>query len=137
MEQTIEERSRYVHAWNNTMAQIWRDRITTLGVIDMNRTPSRTYPHLIDTIRVSPVRMDERTEEITFTFSFAEYGLYQDRGTGGEVSRGNGGDIGRKKQRKARPWFSRPWYRSCMNLKDALQVSVVQQFGEIIGSLTA
>ena len=36
-EQAIEERAKYVAAFNATMIQIWQEQITLLGVIDTGR----------------------------------------------------------------------------------------------------
>lgn len=56
--------------------------------------------------------------EVTFMQHFLDYGIYVDAGTGREVPRGNPGDIGRCKVRKPKPWFSRKYYMSMMNLRD-------------------
>lgn len=61
-----------------------------------------------------------------------EDGLWQNYGTGREVPRGNPGDIGRAKVRQKRPWFSRKFYASFMNLKEFMADSIGRQFVDMV-----
>ncbi len=139
---TIESRAKYVEAWNTTMTQIWQERILKLGVFESPRRLSRaSEPHLYDSLRYFPVAHDDRYMELTMHFSFPEYGIFQDRGTGREKWLGNPGDIGdytksgrERKFRDRRPWFSVKWYASCMNIKEFMAQSVGSQF---VGSVSA
>lgn len=116
----LEARRKYVEAWNSTMIQIWHEQITKLGVIDTGR--------LLHSPVSVPVRADGRFLEMTFTHEFLEYGLWQDYGVGREVPRGNPGDIGRAKVRERRRWFSKPYFRSVMNLRDFVAESTGDEF---------
>ena len=75
---------------------------------------------------------DGKFSEIRLSQAFLEYGLWQDYGTGKEVPRGNSGDLGRPKVRKARHWFSRKYYMSVMNIKEFMADSLGRQFQGII-----
>ena len=119
-QQALQEREKYVNAFNNTMVEIWKEQIILLGVIDTGQ------------LLESPVGIrcdkNDRITAITLSQSFLEYGLWQDYGTGREVPRGNSGDIGHEKVRQRRPWFSRKFYSSFMNLKDFMAESVGREF---------
>lgn len=118
--EAIEQRQRYVEAWNNTMLSIWQEQITLLDVIDTGQ--------LLQSPISLPVRADGRFFEINLTQQFLEYGLWQDYGSGKEVSRGNNGDIGRVKVRERRQWFSKKYYSSVLKLRDFMADSVGQEF---------
>lgn len=123
-EQALQEREKYINAFNNTMVEIWKEQIILLGVIDTGQ------------LLESPVGIrcdkDDRITTITLSQSFLEYGLWQDYGTGREVARGNPGDIGRAKVRQKRPWFSRKFYASFMNLKEFMADSIGREFIGIV-----
>ncbi len=118
--EAIEQRQRYVEAWNNTMLSIWQEQITLLDVIDTGQ--------LLQSPISLPVRADGRFFEINLTQRFLEYGLWQDYGTGREVPLKNNGDIGRAKVRERRQWFSKRYYSSVLNLRDFMADSVGQEF---------
>lgn len=134
--QTIEERQKYVEAWNTTMTQIWQERIIKLGVFEAPRRKQRAgQPHLLDSLLYFPVKHDDMYMELALHFTFPEYGLFQDRGTGREKWLGNPGDIGEttksgraRKFREVRPWFSIKYYASIMNMKDFMARSIRDQF---------
>ena len=120
----LQEREKFVLAFNDTMLKIWREHMTLLGVIDTGR--------LLHSPKSLPVRADGRFIELGLSQSFLEYGLWQDYGTGKEVPRGNSGDLGRPKVRKERHWFSRKYYMSVMNIKEFMGDSLGRQFQGII-----
>ena len=134
--QSIEERAKYVEAWNTSMTKIWQERIQLLGVYESPRRRTRAdEPHLYDSLRYFPVKHDGRYMELTLHFSFPEYGIFQDLGVGREKYRGNPGDIEEytkageaRKFRERRKWFSTKWYASCMNIKDYMARSIGKQF---------
>lgn len=118
--EAIEQRRKYVEAWNKTMINIWQEQITLLDVIDTKM--------LLQSPISLPVHADGRFFEISISQEFLEYGLWQDYGTGKEVAVGNKGDIGRTKVRERRRWFSPKYYSSVLNLRDFLADSVGQEF---------
>ena len=118
------EREKYVSAFNDTMLKIWREQMTLLGVIDTGR--------LLASPKALPIRADGRFIEIGLSQSFLEYGLWQDFGTGKEIPRGNHGDIGREKKRKAKKWFSRKYCSSVLNLRDFLADNIGQSFVGVV-----
>lgn len=119
-----EEREKYIKAWNETMLRIWQERITLLDVIDTGR--------LLASPVAMPVRADGRFVEVTLSQEFLEYGLWQDYGVGRETPRGNSGDIGRAKVRQRRPWFSKRYYASVMNLRDFFGDNLGREFQGIM-----
>lgn len=129
-EKTAQEaREKYILAFNQTMIQIWQERITLLEVIDTGL--------LLRSPIAFPVRADGRFFEVTLSQAFIEYGLWQDYGVGRETPRGNSGDIGRAKVRKRRPWFSKKYYASVLNLRDFLGENIGREFQGIIADTFA
>ena len=122
--QAQEARQKYILAFNQTMIQIWQERITLLDVIDTGA--------LLRSPLSLPVRTDGRFFEVTLSQAFLEYGLWQDYGVGRETPRGNSGDIGRAKKRQRRPWFSKKYYASVLNLRDFLGENIGKEFQGII-----
>jgi hypothetical protein len=119
-----EEREKYIKAWNETMLRIWQERINLLEVIDTGR--------LLASPVAMPVRADGRFVEVTLSQEFLEYGLWQDYGVGRETPRGNSGDIGRAKVRQRRPWFSKRYYASVLNLRDFFGDNLGREFQGIM-----
>lgn len=120
----IEERAKYVSAFNDTMIKIWKEQITLLGVIDTHR--------LLNSPISVEARADGRFSELQLSQAFLEYGIWQDYGTGKEVPRGNSGDLGKPKVRKERHWFSRKYFASFMNIKEFMEESIGREFCGII-----
>ncbi len=123
-QQALEERQKYVMAFNDTMLKIWQEQITLLDVIDTRS--------LLRSPMAFPVRADGRFFEVGLSQTFLEYGLWQDYGTGKETPRGNSGDIGREKKRKRRRWFSKKYYSSVMNIRDFFADNLGREFQGII-----
>ena len=118
------EREKYIKAWNETMLRIWQERITLLEVIDTGK--------LLASPVAMPVKADGRFVEVTLSQEFLEYGLWQDYGVGRETPRGNSGDIGRAKVRQRRPWFSKRYYASVLNLRDFFGDNLGREFQGIM-----
>lgn len=123
-QQAIDERGKYVRAFNDTMIKIWKEQITLLHVIDTQR--------LLRSPIAIGMNADGKFSEVHLSQAFLEYGLWQDYGTGKEVPRGNSGDLGKPKVRKERHWFSRKYYMSVMNIKEFMGDSLGRQFQGII-----
>ena len=123
-EQALQERQKYVAAFNDTMIKIWKERITLLDVID-----TKMLLH-------SPISLgykaDGKLVDVHLSQAFREYGLWQDYGTGRETPRGNPGDIGRAKVRQRRRWFSIKYYASFMNIKEFYADNLGKEFIGII-----
>ena len=122
--QAQDARQKYILAFNATMLQIWKERITLLEVIDTGL--------LLRSPLALPVKADGCFFEVTLSQAFLEYGLWQDYGVGRETPRANSGDIGRRKVRKRRPWFSKKYYASVLNLRDFLGENIGQEFQGVI-----
>ncbi len=127
----INERRKFVEAWNKTMLEIWRERISKLKVINTGNL--WRSPELIN-FDVDP---EGRLVNLEISFGFAEYGLWQDLGVGREVPIGNPGDIGHEKVRERRRWFSAKYYSSVMNLRDFMAESLGDEFVGIFANLDA
>lgn len=120
----LREREKFVTAFNETMLKIWKEQITLLDVIDTGA--------LLASPKSLPLRADGRFMELGLSQSFLEYGLWQNFGTGKEIPRGNNGDIGRERKRKKKPWFSRKYYASVMNLRDFLADNIAKEFVGVV-----
>ena len=127
--QAQDARQKYILAFNATMLEIWKERITLLEVIDTGL--------LLRSPLALPVKADGRFFEVTLSQAFLEYGLWQDYGVGCETPRGNSGDIGRRKVRQRRPWFSKKYYASVLNLRDFLGENIGQEFQGVIADTFA
>lgn len=117
---SIDERIKYVTAFNNTMVKIWKEKIVLLDVIDTGALLSSPAPLKLIT--------DNQFTTVTLSQQFLEYGVWQNYGTGKEVYRGNPGDIGRPKVRKKKPWYFRKYYGSVMNIKEFMAENLGKQF---------
>ena len=131
---TIESRRKFVEAWNKTMIDIWQEKIFKYHIIDTN--------FLYRSVTAMPIRADGRFLDITLSQSFAEYGIWQDLGTGREKWIGNPGDIddttksGKPRVfRERRPWFSPKYYASVMNLRDFYAESCGKEFVGMFANL--
>lgn len=109
-DKALQERQKYVQAFNSTMIKIWREQISLLGVIDTGALYRSTLA----------VRMyaDGKYTSITLEQSFNLYGLFVDYATGSNTPRGNPGDLGRDNARRRKRWFSRKYYAPVMNIRD-------------------
>ena len=117
---SVEERRKYVTAFNATMIKIWREQMALLGVID-------TGALYRSTIGIS-MTADGKFIDITLSQAFNTYGLFVDYGTGSNTPRGNSGDIGRENKRKRKRWFSRKYFASVMNIQEFYADSLGQEF---------
>ncbi len=120
----LREREKFVSAFNETMLKIWKEQMILLDVIDTGA--------LLASPKSLPLRADGRFMELGLSQSFLEYGLWQNFGTGKEIPRGNNGDIGRERKRKKKPWFSRKYYASVMNLRDFLADNMAKEFVGVV-----
>jgi len=109
-DKALQERQKYVRAFNDTMIKIWREQIVLLGVVD-------TGALYRSTVAVS-MTADGKFTSISLSQKFNLYGLYVDYGTGSNTPRGNPGDIGRDNARKRKRWFSRKYFASVMNIRE-------------------
>lgn len=123
-QRAFSEREKFVTAFNETMLKIWKEQITLLDVIDTGA--------LLASPKSLPLRADGRFMELGLSQSFLEYGLWQNFGTGKEIPQGNNGDIGRERKRKKKPWFSRKYYASVMNLRDFLADNMAKEFVGVV-----
>lgn len=120
----FKEREKFVSAFNDTMLKIWKEQMTLLDVIDTGA--------LLASPKSLPIRADGQFIELGLSQSFLEYGLWQNFGTGKETPRGNKGDMGRKKVRQKKPWFSRKYFASVMNLRDFLADNLAKEFVGVV-----
>lgn len=123
-QRAFSEREKFVTAFNETMLKIWKEQMTLLDVIDTGA--------LLASPKSLPLRADGRFMELGLSQSFLEYGLWQNFGTGKEIPRGNNGDIGRERKRKKKPWLSRKYYASVMNLRDFLADNMAKEFVGVV-----
>lgn len=123
---SVEERRKYVTAFNNTMIKIWREQIALLGVID-------TGALYRSTVGIS-MTADGKFINISLEQAFNTYGLFVDYGTGSNTPRGNSGDIGKANGRKRKRWFSRKYFASVMNIQEFYADSLGKEFCRAISN---
>ena len=119
-DKSLQERQKYVRAFNATMVKIWREQIALLGVID-------TGALYRSTVGIS-MTADGKFIDITLEQAFNTYGLFVDHGTGRNTPRGNPGDIGRANGRHRKRWFSRKYFASVMNIQEFYADSLGREF---------
>lgn len=120
----LDERRKYISAFNDTMIRIWRDRIAKLSVVDTGAL----YNSLV---KISTTH-DAKIISVTMQQAFNLYGLYVDYGTGSNTPVGNPGDIGRPNRRKRRRWFSKAHYASVMNLREFFSSNLGRHAASVI-----
>lgn len=133
---SVEERRKYVRAFNATMVKIWREQIALLGVID-------TGALYRSTVGIS-MTADGKFIDISLEQAFNTYGLFVDYGTGRNTPRGNPGDIGSSTKslcsaknangRHRKRWFSRKYFASVMNIQEFYADSLGQEFCRAISN---
>lgn len=80
-EKALEERAKFIGAFNGTMIDIWKEKIVDMDIIDTGS--------LLDSVTALPVRADGRFSEVVLVQCFLEYGLWQITGQAGRY----GGEI--------------------------------------------
>lgn len=123
-DKAAQERYKFLTSFYLTMVKIWEERITLLGVIDTKA--------LLWSVHGVASKLDKEWKEAEYKWSYLEYGIWNNYGTGREVYRGNPGDIGRDKVREARKWMSVPLYASVMNLKEFMADNIGKEFLGIV-----
>ncbi len=128
----LDERRKYVSAFNATMIKIWREQITLLGVVDTGALYRSTL--------ALGMNADGRFTSVTLSQSFNTYGLFVDYGTGSNTPRGNSGDLGEgyTNKRNRRRWFSRKYFASVMNIREFFADNLGKDMAETVSNaLTA
>lgn len=123
-DKALDERRKYVDAFNSTMVKIWCEQIALLGVVDTGA--------LYRSVAAMGMTADGKYTSVTLRQSFNLYGLYVDYGTGSNTYRGNPGDIGRENPRRRRRWFSRKHYSSVMNLREFFATNIGKECANVI-----
>ena len=123
---SVEQRRKYVTAFNTTMVKIWREQMALLGVID-------TGALYRSTVGISMTADGKDFSDLGYTVSLT-YGLFVDYGTGRNTPRGNPGDIGKANGRHRKRWFSRKYFASVMNIQEFYADSLGQEFCRAISN---
>ena len=126
MDQRLQEREKFVRAFNDTMIKIWKEQIALLGVVD-------TGALYRSTVAVG-MKADGQFTSVSFSQSFNLYGIYADYGVGSNTPRGNPGDIGRDNPRKRRRWFSRKYYSSVMRIREFFADNLGKDLAETVSN---
>lgn len=120
----------YLHAWAVMMITIWQEKMIMLNV-------GTAGQHELYESFVQHVLMHSGGDQAKIEFAFNLYGFYVNAGVGGEVSRGNDGDLidvshyNKRREvwqlaRKPKPFFDKGWYKSIF----VLRRDVAQIFGD-------
>lgn len=108
------------------MIRIWAERIYALNAY---RTGT-----LVKSLMGLRLKADPDFTKVELSQEFEEYGIYVNDGTGKETKKGNPGDIGRQKLRKAKKWFYPKYYMSYRNIQEFFADSLGQQAAAIISN---
>lgn len=128
---TLSSRQKFATDFNPRMKIIWADRLKKLKI-------RRTGALANSVHNSSSFRHDRQFLTLDYRFTFLEYGLYVDRGTGRGVYRGNSGDIGRENRRpRNRRWMNPKFYMSMCNMRDFMAHSIGLQFIHIFDEIDA
>lgn len=98
-------------AWADIVLEKWHFNIADLDIIDKGYLDNSLIHNLLINAGQDIDRID---------FSFKLYGIFVDMGVGGEIRKGNSGDIGSDKVREAKEWYSKKFYGQIMKLKQIL-----------------
>lgn len=126
IDKSLEERRKYVTAFNSTMIKIWKERIALLGVIDTGA--------LYRSVVALSTYADGKYYSVTLSQSFNLYGIFVDAGSGRNTPIGNPGDIGRDNPRRPKRWFSRKHYSSVMNLREFYADNLGKECANVISN---
>ena len=152
-DQSVETRAKFVNAWNETLINIWREKIVKLKVVDTGA--------LYRSVKELPVQADGRFVDLELSQQFPEYGLWADLGTGREIPIGNpadvkvrdpdyraahrldkprqrgpkwGGGMTSGNPREPRPWEAPKYYGSVMALSEFMAESIGDEFRGLVSS---
>lgn len=120
----LKERQRYVDAFNDTMVQIWKEKIILLNARDTD-----SLLHSVVGVRMDA---DGKYLSVELEQAFNVYGIFVNYGVGKEVYRGNPGDIGRDKVREEKKWFSVKYYASMKNMEEFYANNVGKDLADTI-----
>lgn len=126
MDRQLQEREKFVRAFNDTMIKIWKEQIALLGVVD-------TGALYRSTVAVG-MTADGKFTSVSLSQSFNLYGIYADYGVGSNTPRGNPGDIGRDNPRKRRRWFSKKYYASVMRIREFFADNLGKDLAETVSN---
>lgn len=105
------DNDKWLDGWGQMLVDIWREKIGRLRIYDTG--------NLYNSVALMNFVVGDATYHADFTFP--AYGIYVDKGTGREFSRGNGGDLGFTPTREPQRWYSPKFYASFMRLKEFME----------------
>jgi hypothetical protein len=95
------DKEEYIKVWAERMIVIWQEKLLAYKILDSHSLYNSLQQHIIH-------NSGGNIDVIEHFFNF--YGIYVDKGTGKEVSKGNKGDLGFTPNRKPKPWFDAKFY---------------------------
>ena len=125
-EKTLNERKKYVSAYNDTQVNIWLEKIMKLDVWETGA--------LVKSLSFKSPEANSDFSEVTIEELFYKYGIFANYGVGKNTWRGNHGDIGRDNPRKMKPWFSLKHYSSVMNIREFYARNLGEEAANVISN---
>ena len=110
----------YAEGWMSMMVTIWREKMDEFGVYDTG-TLQRSF-------QMDLSKWADESDKGSIIHRFLQYGVYVERGTGREISKDNGGNIGRERTRFPKPWLTRKYKYSVFRLGEYFAERYVNQF---------
>lgn len=117
------DREQYLIEWAKRMVEIWEEKILMYKVLDSGELYRSLNDHIIK-------NAGGNITVIEHFFNF--YGIYVDKGTGKETSKGNSGDLGFTPNREAKPWFNIKFYYYTRVLAERMAKITGKEFTYII-----
>jgi hypothetical protein len=119
---TEKSQEQFLKEWAQVVIKMWEGKMNALDIYDTGELFNSFVNHIMAAANGDISKID---------FIFKEYGLYVDMGVGKEISKGNDGDLSDnayfdhstqsyQMKRKAKPWYSKVFFREVMKLKEFL-----------------
>lgn len=114
------------------MIKIWKERIV------LAKPPIYDTGNLCRSLDKRIIyKANEDATDLSYGWGFLYYGIYVNQGVGREVYKGNPGDIGRRKVRKAREWYAVRYARSVFRIREYMAESLGVEAMNIVESVVA
>lgn len=124
------DREEYLNAWSKTMTNIWLEKLSAYNVRDTGALMNSVADNLAHNL-IKNANGDIEVIEHFFNY----YGIYVEKGTGREITKGNDGDLGFHPNRKRKPWFNSKFYYYCMKLAEKMAEISGKEFTHIIQNI--
>lgn len=121
-----DNREQYLKQWASRMVSIWEEKMIFLDTRDTGQLYNSLKAFIVS---------NAGGEITVIEHFFNYYGIYVDKGTGREFSRGNGGDIGITPNREPKQWFNPKFYYYTQRLAEKMAEISGEEFTYIMKNI--